>query len=59
MTVLLATEALRPGNVPWPLVLTVATGLGFILILIRLIIGHDPRRVRVRTPTCRGASASG
>jgi hypothetical protein len=41
VTLLLATEALRPGNVPWPLVLTAATALGFVLILIRLIIGHD------------------
>jgi hypothetical protein len=50
VTVLLATEALRPGNVPWPLVLTAATGVGFVLILIRLIIAHDP-------PTGEGADA--
>ena len=41
-TLLLATEALRPGNVPWPLVLLGATLLGFVLILIRLIISIDP-----------------
>jgi hypothetical protein len=41
VTVLLATEALNPGKVPWPLVLLVATLLGFVLILIRLIIAHD------------------
>jgi hypothetical protein len=42
VTVLLAVEALRPGNVPWPLVMLGATGLGFILILVRLIISIDP-----------------
>jgi hypothetical protein len=41
VTVLLGTDALRPGNVPWALVLLAATAVGFILILIRLIIGHD------------------
>ena len=41
VTVLLATEALRPGNVPWPLVMVGATLLGFVLIVIRLILGHD------------------
>ncbi|MGH9136459.1 MAG: hypothetical protein ACRD0G_05340 [Acidimicrobiales bacterium] len=42
VTVLLATEALRPGKIPWPLVLLAATALGFVLIVIRLIIAHDP-----------------
>jgi hypothetical protein len=41
VTLLLKTDALRPGKVPWPLVLLAATLLGFVLILIRLIIGHD------------------
>lgn len=41
VTVLLATEALRPGNVPWPLVMVGVTLLGFVLIVIRLILGHD------------------
>jgi hypothetical protein len=41
VTLLLKTEALRPGKVPWPLVLLAATLLGFVLILVRLIIGHD------------------
>ena len=41
VTLLLATEALRPGNVPWPLVLVIATLLGFVLVLVRLILGHD------------------
>ena len=42
VTVLLATDALRPGNVPWPLVLLAATLLGFVLIVIRLIASIDP-----------------
>jgi hypothetical protein len=50
VTVLLATDALRPGNVPWPLVIFAATAVGFILILIRLIVAHDP-------PTGEGADA--
>jgi hypothetical protein len=50
LTLLLKTEALRSGNVPWPLVLFGATLLGFVLILIRLIIGDDP-------PTGEGADA--
>jgi hypothetical protein len=41
VTLLLKTDALRPGKVPWPLVLLVATVLGLILIVIRLILGHD------------------
>jgi hypothetical protein len=41
VTLLLATGALNPGKVPWPLVILAATALGFVLILIRLIIGHD------------------
>jgi hypothetical protein len=41
VTLLLATDALRPGKVPWPLVMVGATFLGFVLIVIRLIIGHD------------------
>ena len=32
---------------PWALVLLAATALGFVLIIIRLIIGYDPTsRVR-------------
>ena len=41
VTIRLKTDALRPGKVPWPLVLLAATLLGFVLILIRLIIGPD------------------
>lgn len=41
VTVLLATGALNPGKVPWPLVILAATALGAILIVIRLIIGPD------------------
>jgi hypothetical protein len=42
VTVLLATGALNPGRVPWPLVILAATALGAVLIVIRLIIGDDP-----------------
>jgi hypothetical protein len=42
VTLLLATEALNRGNVPWPLVMLAATLLAFVLILIRLIVGIDP-----------------
>jgi hypothetical protein len=42
LTLLLKTDALRPGKVPWPIVLLGATLLGFILILVRLIVGIDP-----------------
>jgi hypothetical protein len=42
VTILLAVEALNPGRVPWPLVMLAATGIGFVLILIRLIVGIDP-----------------
>jgi hypothetical protein len=41
VTLLLKTDALRPGKVPWPLVLFAATLLSLILIVIRLILGHD------------------
>ena len=60
VTVLLATEALRRGNVPWPLILLGATALGFVLILIRLIISDDPNISGTEwTSTSRAASASG
>jgi hypothetical protein len=42
VAVLLATQALNRGRVPWELVLLAATALGFVLILIRLIAGYDP-----------------
>ena len=41
VTVLLATGALNPGKVPWPLVILAATALGTVLVIIRLIIGPD------------------
>lgn len=41
VTLLLATGALNPGKVPWPLVTLAATALGAVLIIIRLIIGPD------------------
>ena len=41
VVVLLATGALLPGKVPWPMVLVGVTGLAFVLILIRLILGQD------------------
>lgn len=41
VVILLATGALLPGKVPWPMVLAGVTGLAFLLILIRLIIGQD------------------
>lgn len=40
-TVLLATGALNPGKVPWPLVILAATLLSLILVVIRLIVGPD------------------
>jgi hypothetical protein len=42
ITLLLATEALSRGKLPWHLILLAATALGFVLILIRLIVGDDP-----------------
>jgi hypothetical protein len=42
IAVLLATQALNRGKVPWELVLLGATALGFVLIIIRLIVGYDP-----------------
>jgi hypothetical protein len=42
ITVLLRTDALRPGKVPWPQVMLGVTSLAFILILIRLIVSVDP-----------------
>src|SRR6266508_170581 len=41
VTLLLATGALNPGKVPWPLVVLAATALGTILVIIRLIMGPD------------------
>ena len=41
VTLLLATGALNPGKVPWPLAVLAATVLGTILVIIRLIIGPD------------------
>ena len=41
VTLLLATGALNPGKVPWPLVTLAATVLGAILIIVRLAIGPD------------------
>ena len=41
VTVLLATGALNPGRVPWPLVTLAATVLGAVLIVIRVIKGPD------------------
>jgi hypothetical protein len=37
ITLLLAMGKLKPGNVPWPLIMLVATGLAAFLLLIRLI----------------------
>src|SRR3954452_9316003 len=37
ITLLLATGKIKPGNVPWPLIMLVATGLAAFLLLIRLI----------------------
>ena len=37
ITLLLAMGKLKPGNVPWPLIMLVATGLAALLLLIRLI----------------------
>jgi hypothetical protein len=42
LAVLLATQALNRGKLPWELILLGATALGFVLIIIRLIIGYDP-----------------
>lgn len=41
ITLLLATGALNPGKVPWPLVILAATALGAILVVIRLILGPN------------------
>src|SRR5215203_4487903 len=37
ITLLLAMGTMKPGNVPWPLIMLVATGLAAILLLIRLL----------------------
>jgi hypothetical protein len=42
LTVLLATEALNRGKLPWELILLGATALAFVLIVIRLIVSDDP-----------------
>jgi hypothetical protein len=42
VAVLLATQALNRGKLPWELVLLGATALGLVLIVIRLIVGYDP-----------------
>ena len=42
VTILLATGALNPGKVPWPLAILAATVLGAVLVVIRVIIGYDP-----------------
>jgi hypothetical protein len=42
VTVLLATEALNRGKLPWELILLGATALGLLLIIIRLIVSDDP-----------------
>ncbi len=42
VSVLLATEALNRGKLPWELILLGATALALLLILIRLIISDDP-----------------
>ena len=54
VTVLLATGALNPGRVPWPLVMLAATTLGAILIIIRVIIGDDPDIEGVDVEVSRG-----
>ena len=54
VTVLLATGALNPGKVPWPLVILGATALGAILIIIRVIIGDDPDIEGVDVDVSRG-----
>ncbi len=42
VTVLLATQALNRGKLPWELILLAATALAFVLIVIRLIVSDDP-----------------
>ena len=42
LAVLLATEALNRGKLPWELILLGATALGLLLVIIRLIISDDP-----------------
>ncbi|HWM19903.1 MAG TPA: hypothetical protein VNO51_09460 [Ilumatobacteraceae bacterium] len=37
VTVLLVSGTLKPGNLPWPLITFIATALGALLLLIRLI----------------------
>lgn len=54
VTILLATGALNPGKVPWPLVILAATVLGTVLILIRVIISHDPKIEGVDVDVSRG-----
>ncbi len=39
ITVLRATGTLKPSNVPWPLIILAATGLGALLVIIRLLVG--------------------
>jgi len=41
VTVLLASEAIRRDGVPWPLVILGACLLSAILVLIRVVVGHD------------------
>ena len=51
ITVLLLLEVLKPGNIPWPLVMLGATGLAALLLLIRVIFnpieGKDTDRKSV------------
>ncbi len=41
VTLLLATGALNPGRVPWPLAVLAATALGTVLVIVRLLMGPD------------------
>ena len=61
VNVLLATGALRPGKVPWPMVLLGGDAARrSCLIVIRLIVGQDvDAREGTSTSTSPGASASG
>ena len=54
VTVLLATGALNPGRVPWSLVILVATAIGALLILVRLVISDDPDFEGVDVDVSRG-----
>ena len=41
VTLLLAAGVIRTSAAPWPIILLVATGLGTLLVFLRLIFGRE------------------